>query len=46
MNGEEFDEWQRLTDRLRRQGFKGDAEASESGSMSMDLKKLLLPDGA
>ena len=41
MNGEEFDEWQSLTDRLRRQGFKGDAEASESGSMSMDLKKLL-----
>ena len=42
MNGEEFDEWQSLTDRLRRQGFKGDAEASESGSMSMGLEETLV----
>ena len=41
MNSDEFEEWQSLTDRLRRKGFKGDADASESGRMSKETERLL-----
>ena len=41
MNSDEFEEWQSLTDRLRRKGFKGDVDASESGRMSKETERLL-----
>ena len=41
MNTDEFDEWQSLTDRLRRKGFQGDADPSESGGMSKETERLL-----
>ena len=41
MNSDELEEWQSLTDRLRRKGFMGDADASESGRMSKETERLL-----
>lgn len=41
MNIDEFEEWQSLTDRLRRKGFQGDADPSDSGGMSKEMEKLL-----
>ena len=37
----EFEEWTNLTERLRRRGFKGDAEASESGQMPQGIARIL-----
>jgi len=38
---DEYEEWKILTERLRRKGFKGDADASDSGGISKDVEKLL-----
>ena len=39
--GDEFEEWTSLTERLRRKGFKGDADTSESGRLPKDIERVL-----
>ena len=39
--GEEFEEWTSLTERLRRKGFKGDADASDSGRLPKEIERVL-----
>ena len=41
LTNEEFGEWKSFTERLRRKGFKGDADASDSGGLSKEIEKLL-----
>lgn len=41
LTDDEFEEWMSLTERLRRKGFKGDVDSSESGGISKDIEKLL-----
>lgn len=41
LSADEFEEWTSLTERLRRKGFKGDADASDSGSLAKEIERLL-----
>ncbi|MCY3826197.1 MAG: DEAD/DEAH box helicase family protein [Candidatus Dadabacteria bacterium] len=41
LTNDEFSEWKSLTERLIRKGFKGDADASDSGSLPRDVETLL-----
>lgn len=41
LSGDEFEEWKSLTDRLRRKGFQGDADASDSGALTKEIARLL-----
>ena len=42
LTNDEFNKWQFLTERIRRQGFIGDTEVTESGYLTPELKKLLI----
>ncbi len=39
---DELDKWKILTEKLRRNSFKGDADVSEAGDLSTEIKKLLI----
>ena len=41
LTNEEFEEWKSLTERLRRKGFRGDADASESSGLPEEIERLL-----
>ena len=41
LGDKEFEEWMSLTERLRRKGFKGDADPSDSGRLSKEIERLL-----
>ena len=41
LSDDEFQEWKSLTERLRRKGFTGDADASDSGSLANEIARLL-----
>ena len=42
LSDEEYDEWLKITEKLRRKGFGGDSDPSESGKLSDDVQKLLI----
>ena len=42
LNDDEYCEWKRLTERLVRKGFEGDADTSDSGQLSDDIRRLLI----
>ncbi len=42
LDEQEFDDWKKLTERLRRLGFHGEADPDDSGDMSTEVKALLM----
>ena len=42
LSDDEYYEWKRLTERLVRRGFKGDADTSDAGRLSDDIRRLLV----
>ena len=42
LSDDEYCEWKRLTERLVRKGFMGDADTSDSGRLSDDIRRLLI----
>ena len=41
LSNDEFEEWASLTERLRWKGFQGDADVSDSGSLTKEIERLL-----